>query len=233
MKGRGLRALTIANAVMLAAILVSGFGVNTRQKFEVLDVERINVVDSAGVLRLVITNQARSPGLIEHGEEITSGGGRAGLLFYNEEETEAGGLIVSGRTANGRRTAVGSLTFDQYERDQALALQYVDDNGTRRAGLAVIDYRGDMSTKDLVERSRAIAAMPDGPERTAARRELQRLGGGDLRLYAGRSRDDGASLISMHDGSGRTRLRLRVDTLGAAVIEFLNSDGSVARTISP
>jgi hypothetical protein len=80
---------------------------------------------------------------------------------------------------------------------------------------------------------REIAAMPDGEEKTAARRTVQQLGSGNLRMYAGRSRDDGASLISLHDGAGRTRLRLRVDTLGTAVIEFVNPDGSVARTISP
>jgi hypothetical protein len=41
-----------------------------------------------------------------------------------------------------------------------------------------------------MERMREIAAMPDGEEKTAARRTVQQLGSGNLRMYAGRSRDD-------------------------------------------
>jgi hypothetical protein len=220
-----MRTLTIANTVALVALGASGFAMSSRQRMTVLDVERINVVDSTGTPRIVITNTARSPGVIEHGEEITPGGVRAGVLFYNDEHTEAGGLIFSGRTLDGQTTAVGSLTFDQYGRDQTLALQYVEANGTRRAGLAVSDQIGETSTGALLARQREIRAMPDGEAKTAALREWREIAQPRLRLYAGRSRDDGASLVSLHDGEGRTRLRLRVDTLGAAVIEFLNSDG--------
>ena len=59
------------------------------------------------------------------------------MIFYNDEGTEDGGLIFSGKKENGKVSAVGSLTFDQYEQDQTIALQYIDDSGQRRAGLAI------------------------------------------------------------------------------------------------
>jgi hypothetical protein len=59
------------------------------------------------------------------------------------------------------------------------------------------------------------------------------LAGIGPRLYVGRSRDDGSTLVSMHDADGRERLRLLVDTLGAASIEFLDDGGKVVRRLGP
>ena len=54
---------------------------------------------------------------------------------------------------------------------------------------------------------------------------------GKQRLYAGRGRN-GSSLVSLSDPRGRVRLRLTVDTLGAARIEFVGDNGQVLKTIN-
>jgi len=153
------------------------------------------------------------------------------MLFYNEEGTENGGLIFSGKKVDGKVTAVGSLTFDQYEQDQTIALQYVDDNGTRRAGLAITDYSPAISLKDFIDRNNEINRMPDGPEKTAARQQFQSLRP-RARLYFGRARNDGSSLVSLSDATGKERLRLRVSTDGDAAIEFLDDQGRVSRRLT-
>jgi len=51
---------------------------------------------------------------------------------------------------------VGSLTFDQYEQDQTIALQYVDDSGKRRAGLMIKDYPTIISAMELDEKWKAV-----------------------------------------------------------------------------
>ena len=219
---------TLCTGIVLTMLLT---GLQRNARFTVIDVERVNIVDSAGGLRMVIANNERSPRIMHRGAPIgRPDGGRPGIIFYNDEGTESGGLIFSGRTVNGRTTSVGSLTFDQYERDQALALQAVEDDGTRRAGLTILDYPGPTSA-ELVRLADSIATLPAGAGRTAARRRLQELGSGRLRVYVGRSRDDGASLVSLSSADGRERLRLVVDSMGTAAIEFLGDSGQVVKRI--
>ena len=222
--------LVATTGVALVAI-TSGFR-RDRPRFEEIDVERINIVEADGQVRLVISNRARSPDVMEHGEPLgVHGGNRPGMIFYNDEGTENGGLIFSGKMVDGVPEAVGSLTFDQYGRDQNVALQYVDAGGTRRAGLAISDYVPGPPMRQLMAERDSLDQLPDSPERSEAISEWRARVRGTLRLYVGRSRDDGAALVSLHDFAGRQRLRLFVDSTGAARIEFLDESGDVVRSL--
>src|SRR5438128_11716045 len=125
---RFLKIYAIVATLVCAVFLLTAFTLqNRQQKFQEINVERINVVEKDGSLRLVISNNERSPGPIERGKPFGyPGGSRAGMILYNEEGTENGGLIFSGKKENGKTSAYGSLTFDQYDRDQVVALQYGD-----------------------------------------------------------------------------------------------------------
>ena len=64
---------------------------------------------------------------------------QAGMIFYNDEGTENGGLIFGGRK-NEKGEVVnsgGSLSFDKYGAGQILELAGVDDKDNQFAGLAV------------------------------------------------------------------------------------------------
>jgi len=72
--------------------------------FDQITVHRINVVEPDGTLRLVISNHAALPGIIVHGKEQPFPRPQAGMLFYNDEGSENGGLIFG-----GRRNAAGQI----------------------------------------------------------------------------------------------------------------------------
>src|SRR5688500_18911636 len=82
-----------------------------KQRFEEIDVERINVVEKDGKLRLVISNQARQhPGIV-NGKIIERKEPRPpGMIFFNHLGDEMGGLIFGENGANGH---FGSLTWDK------------------------------------------------------------------------------------------------------------------------
>ncbi len=66
---------------------------------------------------------------------------QAGLIFYNDEGTENGGLVFSGRK-NEMGEVVdsgGSLSFDRYGAGQIVQLAGIDDKEDRFAGLGVSD----------------------------------------------------------------------------------------------
>lgn len=64
---------------------------------------------------------------------------QAGLLFYNDEGSETGGLIFAGhKNSQGQVVhCCGSLSFDRYGANQFVQLAGVDDSTDRFAGFPV------------------------------------------------------------------------------------------------
>jgi hypothetical protein len=91
---------------------------------------------------LVISNSARLPGVIVRGKEQPKvDRPQAGMIFFNDEGSENGGLIFGGkRDAHGDVVdSGGSLSFDRYNANQVVQLLGVDDKDNSMAGLAVSD----------------------------------------------------------------------------------------------
>jgi hypothetical protein len=200
-------------------------------RFTEIDVERINVVEPDGKLRMVISNRPRSIGPIYKGTPFGyPGGSRPGMIFFNDEGTENGGLGFSGsRGPDGAYRASSQLAFDQFDQDQVLYLQYADQNGQRRLGLTVAD-RAPVSIFELVQKRDSINLMPDGPEKRAAMERLMGPVDGQpmfaQRVYVGRD-PSRAAVVNLSDPAGRPRLRLQVDSLGTPSLEFLDERGQV------
>lgn len=186
-----------------------------------LEVERITVREPDGRIRLVLSNQERLPGGVIRGVEYPHPRNFAGLLFYNDEESENGGLIFNG---SGGDTA-GSLTFDAYEQDQLVQLRAVTQDGEVTAGLVVNDQPLDRSIAVDLQESLQLSAD--------ALAELDRERPADYygsrRVFVGTGQD--AARIELCDAQGRPRLRLAVSPDGVASIEVLDSDGSVQRSL--
>ncbi|HEY3838312.1 MAG TPA: hypothetical protein VGL72_17155, partial [Bryobacteraceae bacterium] len=67
-----MKILVVYSAVvttLLAVFALAGFAAPKVQRFDEIDVHRINVREADGTLRMVISNQARLPGVIEKGKE--------------------------------------------------------------------------------------------------------------------------------------------------------------------
>src|SRR5689334_830316 len=83
---------------------------NTTQRIDELTVQRLNVVDANGTLRLVISNKDRMhPGVID-GKTINRPRPFAGLIFFNDVGDEVGGLTYGGEQVNNQGRASASFT---------------------------------------------------------------------------------------------------------------------------
>ena len=224
--------LTIAFAGSLTGGAIASQG-PAPQAFTEIDVQRINVREPDGTLRMVISNTARTPGIFIRGVERPHPSGRrtAGMIFMNDEGTENGGLTFSGRRLpDGTAVSGGHLSFDQHEQDQVIQLTQNEQGGRRWAAMVVNDRPDTPLDFDLARR---ISAMPEGPERAA---EIQRVMAegtfGRQRVWVGKTRDR-ESAVLLSDAMGRPRIRMRVAPDGASAIDFLGEDGSVIRSLTP
>jgi len=227
---RALKGYAVVTSAALMILSLSAF-MQGQQKphFGEIDVERMNVVEKDGTPRLIFSNKARFPGLILHGKEYPHPRNSAGMLWFNEEGTENGGLGAEGRRGPDGVDADAGLLFDQYDQDQTIGLMYTDRDGRRSAALHVWD-RPDVPIQPVMERLVAIRKMPDGPEKTRAMAEVGKSLGGAKRFFAGRT-PDRAAMVALSDPQGRPRLRLTVDSLGAARLEFLDENGKVTSSV--
>jgi hypothetical protein len=191
-----------------------------------ISVERINVVDADGTLRMVISNKDRMhPGVMD-GVVIDRPRPEAGLLFFNDQGDEVGGLTYAGRDQNGDRRADAGLMFDQLKQDQTTGLSYTEANGQRSAGFHVWD-RPDTRLSELIAKLNAANKVEDPAARQRAIAEARASAPrGPRRVFVGKERDRSAT-VSLADAEGRPRLTLVVGADGKAAIEIRSESGAV------
>lgn len=216
---------SVASAVLAFGALVVAARRNAPEE---LELERLTIVDKDGEPRLVLANSEKSPAAVLDGEEVADSGGRPGMIFFNSEGDECGGLVFdSVMTPDGTRETFGQLTFDQYKQDQTLVLRYLETDGKRGVGLTVQDRSDGVNWKEW----QPIRQLPDGPEKERAFAEFSKRHPWPRRLFVGKRPDDGASTVLLADSDGVPRLRLLVDTGGDPRIEFLDDQGQVTKVI--
>jgi hypothetical protein len=197
---------------------------------EELTVQRLNLVEPDGTLRLVMASRGRFPGDFYRGAENPRPDRRhvAGLLFLDDQGTEVGGLIYGARHDGEPLQAGMSLTFDRCRQDQVLQLLHEEGDGRTRTGVVISDRPDSRSCSiaDLKREIAAIEALP-APERQARFEALERDGKlGATRAYLGTTADQG-SMLSLRDAQGRPRLRLLVTAAGEPRLQVLDERGEV------
>jgi len=209
--------------------------VGTHARFDVVDAERVNIREPNGNLRLALSNGPRSQSPLYKGHPfLYTGRHRPGIIFFNDEGTENGGLLIIGqRDSLGHVNAVGHLSLDQYNQDQVFVIQYAERNGKRRVGLQIND-RPDASIYDWSIQRDSLNKLPDSPAKADALRRLMAGAPDDPRvaerIYIGRDTTKTA-VINLSDKWGKPRLRLSVDSLGTARLDFLDREGHVSYSL--
>lgn len=203
-------------------------------KFEAIDVERINIVESDGTVKMIITNANHFPSL---GDSVNNRAyhhrkKRAGLLFYTEDGKECGGFIYDGsETENGHRSGL-SLTYDQYDGDQVMQLITTDeriDNERYKAGRLVFNDRGDKETKEsMLAINKELEAISDPQAREKKYEEYRKKGliGSVPRVAIGQTAGKQNGLF-LFDDEGRIKAKLYVDAENTAKLEMYNKEGEV------
>ena len=203
------------------------------KRFKELEVERINLLDTDGTLRLAIHNRDRIPDPVVDGKSFKRQGTPSpGFIFFNDEGDECGGFLWSGQGAGDSHTAGHHISFDQYKQDQILTITNHEDNGQRATVLNIQDRVPGASLADIVREFQALERMEDGDEKKGRLSELQEKYWVHTRVVLGRNRD-GAAVLGLNDSKGRPRIMLSVDSAGEPSFRFLDEEGKVTLSLPP
>ncbi|MFA9560689.1 hypothetical protein ACERII_25840 [Evansella sp. AB-rgal1] len=208
---------------------------NKREKFAELNVEKLNIVDKNGKIKMTLFNQDNIPPLILDGVDIMPGHRQSdpdsGIMFYNGKGEECGGLLYgSEEDEKGNYKASASLTFDQYNTDQVLQVHYVDDNGEQLYGFSVFD-RPKTPLSQLVEKYQQIQQSNISNE-SKERETKELLKGNAQRVFMGKNKSGDVS-VQLMDSKGNQRIRMVVDKDDVPRMEFLNEKGEVTYKLPP
>jgi hypothetical protein len=232
----GQRFLMIYSGVVTVVFAVSalyGFA-RTPQKMTIaeLDVQRINLREPDGTLRLVISDTFKAPGIFVKGKEYPHPDRKAaGMIFYNEEGTENGGLLFGGeRSKDGTKQSYGHLSFDAYEQDQTMVLESNQSGSDRNTRLQITDYP-DYSIVDLLNLVASIKQLPAEQQKAKMQAFFAEHGSPTTRLVLGRGmgKDNGdkSVMLGLNDVQGRPRIVMKVASDGTPSLEMFDSTGNV------
>jgi hypothetical protein len=215
--------------IFLIAALCGFARVEPKETFDEITVHRINIVEPDGTIRLVLTNTANSPGIYIKNKEYPHPSNRksAGLLFFNEEGTEDGGLSYGiSKDQSGKVTgSEGHLSFDQYMQDQIFTID-AGREGDKKYSLLRMDDRGDYPITESLEAITRISKLPESQREAELKKFLDTHPGDHPRVILGRARD-GGSILQLKDTEGRDRLILRVAPDGTPKLQVLDAAGKV------
>ncbi len=213
----------VLTAVFSVTVLCAFDGAARKATFGEIDAQRINIVEPDGTLRMVISDQARFPGIIVKNKEVYAHKDRvaAGMVFYNQEGTENGGLIFGGsKSPDGTVSSYGHLSFDRYLQDQVLTEDATEDGASRQVAIDFID-RPDWPITDLV-------ALPQSQWKDFVTSHPMP----HQRIHLGRNADKSASLV-LKDQDGRPRVVIEVAADGTPVLKLLDAQGKVVSQLPP
>src|SRR5216683_2782051 len=225
---RVLEAFALLSLLVLGVLAFTAF-TQTKQKFDEITVERLNVVEKNGQLVAVIANTDRMPDPIVGGKTFKTER-PPGMIFYNGVGDECGGLVFGAATGENVRAgdkygAYAGFTFDQYKQSQAIGLIYNDHSGNREVGMKVWD-RPETSQSEFMERGDVIRKMPEGPEKEAARKSMRESGFSPTRIFVGKNKEREAK-VTLYDAKGNARINMIVDATGLPRLDFLDENGKV------
>lgn len=213
--------LTIAIMVLFYIIIKN----NKQKHFGEIDVERINVVEKNGDLKLVISNsEIQHMGMI-NGKELPARERAAGLIFFNSDGDECGGLIYDGNDEE----AVLVLSVDKFKDDQVMQLQYMEDTKTdaRKYGLQLWDYGLEDGFEQRMSYFNKLKAMTDPKEQSEAYKKMKEDGLlAEDRLFIGKKFNKDVGLF-INDNKGNPRIKIYIDKENNTKFEFLDEKGNI------
>lgn len=225
-----------AACVVGAMLLLSmfAFKTNANRQFRTLDVERINIIEADGTVKMVITNAAHFP---TKGDSINNTvyherKKRAGMLFFTEDGKECGGLIYDGTKDNNGHNSGLSLTYDQYDGDQVMQLLTTDSKkGDRRIVSSMLTFNDravneTQNSNNLINQE--LEAIKDPAERRKKYDQYVAQGriGATPRIMLGKTRSENNGLF-LFDDKGNYRAQFSIDKDNNVKLVAYDENGNI------
>jgi hypothetical protein len=228
-----LKLYSVTLTFVLGYFLISGFkSSNENEKFDEITVERINVVEPNGDLKMVISNSTRQhPGMFD-GEVLMDRKRPPGMIFFNEEQDEVGGLIYEGNKKDGMGVV---LSIDQYKNDQVMQMLYERfGNGKQQYGLNIWDRAEKITLPKMVATMDSLMEAGEMSNEKLTSTLKEKNDGEPIsaqRLFTGKNIKEQVGVF-INDEFGNPRINIYVDENNEPRFQVLNEQGKVIKELT-
>lgn len=221
----------IISTFVFSIIILSSFNKADRnEKFDEVTAKRINLIGEDGSLRMVMSNETRQhPGRM-NGKDFPKRERPAGMLFFNNEGDECGGLVFAGEKKDGNINSGFSFTMDNYHNDQVVQLlndeEYAKGKSSIQRGLIINEFPVGSNMDETNAKFKELEKISDEKIRKQKMAELWDKEGSKKRLFLGRSSSNNSGLF-LYDSNGKAKIKIYVDDKGNPKFETLDDKGNV------
>lgn len=227
-----LMSYVILSTCVLGFILLSSFmREENNEKFDEITVKRINILGEDGSLRMVLSNETRQHSGRVNGKDLENRERPAGILFFNDEGDECGGIIYYGKSDDKQTYSGMSFTMDQYKEDQVIQIlnseSYEDGKEKISRGISISDLP---TGSDLITRMEKISEIQSKlksmteEEQNKLLAEIGNSLGSSQRLFIGRTKNNSSGLY-LSGPDGKQKIRIYVDENNDPKFEVINEEG--------
>ena len=194
---------------------------NTKEIVKEINVEKLNIVEPDGSIKMSLFNSKNIPSMILEGEDILPGhrenDGVSGAMFYNNEGDECGGFIYGSNVDENGTVSMGmSLTFDKYKQDQVLQLSLRKEGDKEQYGISIYD-RPNKSIRHSIKAIEDFKKTKDNETKKKLIEEIQKDNA--KRMFVGND-VDGQIKIALYDKKGNESLKIFVGEDGNPYFEI-------------
>lgn len=215
--------LTIAFAGIVLYLVIR----SDNKSYKEITVERINVVEKNGDLKLVISNSERQHQGIVNGKPLPKRERQAGLIFFNSAGDECGGLVYDG---NDKEAGL-VLSVDKYRDDQIMQFRYIEntEKNARTYGIQFWDYPKEDGYDERNKAFDEYQKIEDEQEKYKVYLKMKQAGLlPEDRMFVGKRMNNETGLF-INDDQGRPRIKIYIDGANNPKIEFLDENGNVMK----
>jgi hypothetical protein len=220
----------IVSTLFFGIILLSSFVKEDKKEvFDEITTKKINLIGEDGSLRMVLSNETRQHSGRMNGKDYPKRDRPAGMIFFNNEGDECGGLVFAGKTKENKTNSGMSFTMDNYHDDQVVQIlnseEYSNGKNSIQRGIIINEYPIGSNIDTRNAQYKELEKIEDEKIRTQKIEELRAKEGSKRRLFIGRTKANDSGIF-LYDSEGNAKMKIYVDDKGNPRIETIDKAGN-------
>jgi hypothetical protein len=224
-------AYAIISTLFISFLALSSFGKKDKiENFDELIVKKLTVIGEDNLPRMVLSNENRQHSGRMNGKEWAKRERPSGIIFFNNQGDECGGLVYQAKVKEGKTISGMSFTMDNYKDDQVLQIlndeYYAEGKTFIERGISINQFPEGTNIDDRNKKLEELKAIKYDKERKSKTRELLQKEGSVNRLFIGRTKGNSSGLF-LSGPDGKPKMMIYVDEKGNPKIQTFNEKGEI------
>jgi len=226
-----LTAYAVLSILVISFFALSSFNEKDKiEKFDELIVKKITIIGEDNLPRMVLSNENRQHSGRMNGKEREKRERPSGIIFFNNQGDECGGLVYQTKEKNGKIISGMSFTMDNYKDDQVIQIlndeYYSDGKAYIKRGISINQYPVGSNIDERNSKLEKLRTIEDEKERKAKIKELMQKEGSVNRLFLGKTKGNSSGLF-LAGPDGKPKMMIYVDEKGVPKIQTFTENGEI------